>query len=84
MKLDLEIEEIKAEPVKEYWNVPYTERDFEQWIPSSEFERIKEIEDLVLSFKRENLKIYVIASGITYGNGETETVFSKRFKSAWL
>ena len=62
----------------------YTERDYEQRIPSSEFERIKEIEDLVLSFKKENLKIYVVASGITYGNGETETVFSKRFKSAWL
>jgi hypothetical protein len=46
-------------------------------VPSSEYERIKEIEDLVLSFKKENVKVYVIASGITYGNGETETVFCK-------
>lgn len=62
----------------------YTEKDFEQRVPPPEYERVKEIEDLVLSFKKENLKVYVVASGITYGNGETETVFSKRFKSAWL
>ena len=34
--------------------------------------------------KKENLKCYVVASGVTYGNGETETVFNTRFKSAWL
>lgn len=72
------------EPVKEYKNVPYTEKDFEKRVPPSEYERIKEIEDIVLQFKKENIKVYVVAAGITYGNGETETVFSTRFKSAWL
>ena len=69
---------------KEYWNVPYSEKDFEKWVPPQEYQRIKEIEDIVLQFKKENIKVYVIAAGITYGNGETETVFSTRFKSAWL
>ena len=70
--------------MKEYRNVPYTERDFEQRVPPQEYQRIKEIEDLVLSFKKENIKTYVVSSGITYGNGESETVFNTRFKSAWL
>jgi len=77
-------EDTFVEPPKEYRNVPYTEKDYELRIPSSEYERIKEIEDEVLKFKKENLKVYVIGSGITYGNGETETVFGKWFKSAWL
>lgn len=81
-KLEEEIKVVEAP--KEYKNVPYTEKDFEKRVPSAEYQRIKEIEDLVLQFKKENIKTYVIAAGITYGNGETETVFSTRFKSAWL
>jgi adenylate kinase len=71
-------------PPKEYKNVPYTEKDFEKRVPPPEYQRIKEIEDLVLKFKKENIKIYIISAGITYGNGETDSVFSTRFKSAWL
>lgn len=71
-------------PPKEYRNLPYTEADFEKRVPPKEFERIKEIEDIVLKFKKENLKTYVVAGGVLYGNGETDSVFNSRFKSAWL
>jgi adenylate kinase len=33
-------------------------------IPSAEYEEIKRIEDEILEFKKENVKTYVLASGI--------------------
>lgn len=51
-------------------------------VPPKEYQRIKEVEDLVLGFKKENVKTYVIAAGVLYGYGET--VFQNHFKSAWL
>lgn len=36
----------------------------------------------MLGLKKENVKVYVICSGITYGQGEE--VFSELFKAAWL
>ena len=51
-------------------------------VPSAEYEEIKRIEDEILSFKKENVKTYVIASGIQYGKGEC--IFNSHFKKAWL
>jgi len=63
-------------------HLPYLEEDFQARVPSSEYEEIKRIEDEVLEFKKENVKIYVIASGIMYGMGES--IFESHFKKAWL
>lgn len=62
--------------------VPYSEEDFRQRIPSEEYEEIKAIEDEVLAFKKDNVRIYVLASGIMYGAGES--IFESHFKRAWL
>jgi len=43
---------------------------------------LKELEDLVLELNIENLKVFVICSGIFYGAGEL--VFKNHFKAAWL
>ena len=51
-------------------------------IPDSEYEEIKRIEDEILEFKKENVKTFVLASGIMYGMGEN--IFSSHFKKAWL
>ena len=62
--------------------MPYTEDDYKVRTPSEEYEEIKRIEDEVLSFKKENVKIYILASGIMYGGGES--IFETHFKRAWL
>ena len=51
-------------PPKEYVTVAYTEKDYKMRVPSPEYEDLKRIEDYVLNFKQENIKIYVLASGI--------------------
>lgn len=71
-------------PQVEYRNVPYTEAEYAMRTPPEEYEKIKEIEDRILELHKPGLKTYVIGSGIIYGNGETETVFNDKFKSAWL
>lgn len=40
------------------------------------------IENEILEFKKENVKTYVIASGVHYGKGES--IFNNHFKKAWL
>ena len=72
----------EPEVPKEYRNLPYSESEFAGRIPPKEYQKIKEVEDTVLAFKKPNLKVYVIAAGIMYGNGEQ--VFNTHFKSAWL
>lgn len=62
--------------------VPYVEEDYKLRVPSEEYEEIKRIEDEVLSFKKDNVKIYILASGIMYGGGEC--IFENHFKRAWL
>ena len=37
---------------------------------------------MVLSFKREGVKTYVISAGVLYGQGEA--IFNSHFKKAWL
>ena len=55
---------------------------FEERKNKSEFDEIRKIEDEFLAFKKENLKVYVVAAGVPYGNGET--VFNQHFHDAWL
>lgn len=74
------MEKIEEEPEK-IW-VPWDERDFPERVPVPGYEKMKELEDMVLEFKKENVKVYVICSGILYGLGET--VFYEHLKSAWL
>lgn len=50
--------------------------------PSSTYADLKRIEDIVLNFKQENIKTYVLASGIQYGKGES--IFNSHFKKAYL
>ena len=62
--------------------MPYIEEDFRLRVPGEEYEEIKAIEDEVLAFKKDNVKIYILASGIMYGGGES--IFESHFKRAWL
>jgi adenylate kinase len=78
---------VEAKPIiddkpRRYIQVPYAEEDFRQRIPSEEYEEIKAIEDEVLAFKKDNVRIYILASGIMYGAGES--IFESHFKRAWL
>lgn len=43
---------------------------------------IREAEELVLNFKRDNVKTYVIAAGVLYGKGEA--ILNDHFKKSWL
>lgn len=70
------------EKPKKYLQVPYSEEDYKHRVPSEEYEEIKRIEDEILSFTKDKLKIYVLASGIMYGSGES--IFESHFKKAWL
>jgi len=51
-------------------------------VPSEEYQELKEIEDAVLNFKREEVKTYVIAAGVLYGKGEA--ILNQHLKKAWL
>ena len=55
---------------------------YQERVNKAEYDEIRRIEDEVLEFKKENLKTYVIAAGVPYGNGET--VFNQHFHDAWL
>ena len=70
------------EKPKKYVQLPYVEEDFRQRVPSEEYEEIKRIEDEVLAFKKDNVRIYILASGIMYGAGEC--ILESHFKRAWL
>jgi hypothetical protein len=50
--------------------VPFVEEDFRLRVPTEEYEEIKRLEDEVLAFKKDNVRIYILASGIMYGAGE--------------
>ncbi len=62
--------------------VAWEERDFPERVPVAGYERMKELEDIVLNFKKENVKVFVVCCGVLYGLGET--VFYEHMKSAWL
>ena len=71
-----------VEKPKKYVQVPYTEEDYKHRVPSEEYEELKALEDELLAFKKDNVKIYILASGIMYGAGES--IFEQHFKKAWL
>jgi adenylate kinase len=76
-----EASKVEEKP-KKYLQVPYSEEDYKLRVSSDEYEEIKRIEDEILSFTKDKLKIYVLASGIMYGSGES--IFESHFKKAWL
>jgi adenylate kinase len=49
---------------------------------SEEYAKVKEAEDLVLNFKKDNVKTYVLSAGVLYGKGEA--ILNSHFKRAWL
>lgn len=51
-------------------------------MPLPGFEYMKTMEDKILSLNKENLKVYVICSGLWYGQGEI--LFKNYFKAAWM
>lgn len=77
-------EKEEDKPPVEYRNEAYTENEYNMRNPPEDYEKIKELEDRILELNKAGLKTYVVCSGIIYGNGETETVFNDKFKSAWL
>lgn len=60
---------------------PFTEKDYQKRQASSEYAKIKEVEDKVLEFKKEGVKTYVISAGVLYGLGES--IFNHHFERAW-
>jgi adenylate kinase len=68
--------------IKKYVHMPYLEEDFAMRVPSSEYEEIKRIEDEILEFKKENVRTFIIASGVQYGKGES--IFNSHLKKAWI
>ena len=85
------IKRIASQPVEEqvvqrrqrkFIHNAFTEADFAMRKSSAEYAAVREAEDLVLNFKRENVKTYVIASGVLYGKGEA--ILNDHFKKAWL
>lgn len=82
-----EEEEQKEEPApvvrkrKRYLHHPFTEKDYMKRRASAEYTKIKEVEDQVLSFKKEGVKTFVISAGVLYGLGEA--IFNHHFERAW-
>jgi len=61
---------------------PFEETDYQMRRASEEYECIREAEELVLNFKKENVKTFVIAAGLLYG--KEEAILNSHFKQAWL
>jgi len=59
--------EEEEEPV-EY--LPFKEKDYLIRVPKEKYERFKRLEDAVLNLNIENVKTFVICSGVFYGKGE--------------
>ena len=74
--------ELKPKDRRNYKQLPFSEQDYNLRNPVQEYQIIKEIEDEVLNFQKENVKTYVISSGILYGKGEA--IFNQHIKKACL
>jgi adenylate kinase len=63
---------------------PFEESDFDKRVPSPKYQSLKTLENTALAAMKikGNLKVYVLCSGVVYGNGE-ETFYT-HFKQAWL
>ena len=72
----------KSKLRRKYKHLPFSETDYAMRDPIEEYRIIKEIEDEVLNFKKENVRTYVISAGILYGKGEA--IFNSHIQKAWL
>lgn len=84
LKISIKEEKAKQQKLKniKYKRVGYEEDEYQKRIPADFYQAYKDYEDELLKLKFENLSIYIICSGIPYGNAQT--VFNYHFKSAWL
>ncbi|EGR29553.1 hypothetical protein IMG5_153240 [Ichthyophthirius multifiliis] len=78
-KNENQIDEEVEEPIEYTF---FKESDYKLRQCSEKYIKMKRMEDLILSLKKENLKIIVICSGILYGLGEL--AFKNHFKASWL
>lgn len=60
----------------------FLESDYKKRKCSEKYIKMKRMEDLLLSLKKENLKVIVVCAGILYGRGEL--AFREHFRAAWL
>ena len=67
---------------KKFKHLPFAEKDYAMRDPIEEYKIIKQVEDEVLNFKKENVKTYVLSAGILYGKGEA--IFNSHIQKAWL
>lgn len=67
---------------KKMLHQPFTEQDYMMRRASEEYACIREAEEMVLNFKKEGVKTFVIAAGLLYGKGEA--ILNSHFKQAWL
>lgn len=67
---------------KKFLHTAFTEADYAMRQCSEEYAKVKEAEDLVLNFKKDNVKTYVLSAGVLYGKGEA--ILNSHFKRAWL
>jgi hypothetical protein len=75
--------ETKKEKLKKRMlHLPFEESDYLTREATEEYACIREAEELVLNFKKENVKTFVLAAGLLYGKGEA--VLNSHFKQAWL
>jgi adenylate kinase len=63
---------------------PFDESDLEKRVPSPKYQSFKTLENIALAAMKikDNLKVYVLCSGVVYGNGEE--ILYTHFKQAWL
>ena len=59
-------------------HLPFTEADYKDRQASDEYACIREAEEMVLNFKKEGVKTYVLAAGLLYGKGEA--ILNSHFK----
>ena len=64
----------------------FTDKDYQRRAPAPKYQQVKTIEMLAMAAQRasKNLKVYVVCSGLSYGNGESNDIFYEFFRSSWL
>ena len=64
----------------------FTDKDYQMRAPAPKYQQVKTIEMLAMAAQRasKNLKVYVVCSGLSYGNGESNDIFYEFFRSSWL
>ena len=64
----------------------FSDQDYSQRVPSPKYQQIKTIEIMAMAAQRLSryLRVFVICSGLPYGNGESNDIFYEFYRSAWL